>query len=137
MPRGLGGSQNHMTRVFNRTEQKEKRQALRRESPLAEKLLWQRLRAGQVCGWRFRHQYSVGPYVLDFYCPRLKLAIEIDGASHEGDEAAIYDANRQAFIESYDIHFLRFTNQQIYRQLDSVVEAIAVTAERLNPQPPW
>ncbi len=120
-----------MTKIYNRPEQKEKRQALRRERTKAEVLLWQRLRAGQVGGWKFRQQYSVGPYVLDFYCPQLKLALEIDGPTHEGDEAAAYDANRQAFIESYGICFLRFSNKQIYRQLDAVVESIVTTAEQL------
>ena len=120
-----------MTKIFNRVEQKEKRQALRRERTKAEVLIWQRLRAGQIGGWKFRQQYSVGLYILDFYGAAIKLAIEIDGPSHEGDEAAAYDANRQAFIESYGIHFLRFSNEQIYRQLDAVIESIATTAERL------
>ena len=118
---------------------------MRRERTKAEVLLWQRLRAGQVGGWKFRQQYSVGSFILDFYCPQLKLAIEVDGPTHEGEDAAVYDANRQAFIENYGIHFLRFRNEQIYRQLDSVLETIATTEEQLardrlcrsNPQPPW
>ncbi|HEY0076950.1 MAG TPA: endonuclease domain-containing protein [Abditibacteriaceae bacterium] len=120
-----------MTKIYNRIEQKEKRQALRRKRTKAEVILWQRLRAGQVGGWKFRQQYSIGPYIVDFYCPQLKLAIEIDGASHEGSEAEIYDANRQAFIESYDIRFLRFTNQQIYEQINAVVENIALRSQEL------
>ncbi len=82
----------------------------------------------------------MGPYIVDFYCPQLKFAIEVDGSTHEGAEAEAYDANRQSFIENYGIHFLRFTNEQIYRQLDRVVETIAEKVEILaqqNPQPPW
>ena len=120
-----------MTKIFNRLEQKEKRQTLRRERTKAEVLLWQRLRAGQI-GWKFSQQYSVGPYILDFYCPQLKLALEIDGPTHEGAEATVYDANRQAFVESYGIRFLRFSNEQIYHQLDEVVESIATTTEQLD-----
>lgn len=114
-----------MTRIYNRQEAKEKRQALRRERPPAEVILWQRLRGEQIGGWKFRRQYSIGPYIVDFYCPRCKLALEIDGPSHDGDEVAIYDANRQAYIESHGIRFLRFTNEQIYHELDAVVETIA------------
>ncbi|MBV9868952.1 MAG: endonuclease domain-containing protein [Abitibacteriaceae bacterium] len=121
-----------MTKVFNRHQQKDKRQTLRNSRPPAEVLLWLRLRDGQVAGCRFRRQYSVGPYVLDFYCPRLKLAIEIDGPSHDGEEVEVYDANRQALIESYGIHFLRFTNEQVYNQLNAVLETIAAKAEELR-----
>jgi very-short-patch-repair endonuclease len=120
-----------MTHVFNRTDQKKKRQALRRASTLAERLLWQRIRAEQIGGCRFRQQYSVGPYILDFYCPRLKLALEIDGQSHDHDEAVAKDVNRQKFIEDYGITCLRFRNEQIYRHLDAVIENIATTAETL------
>ena len=103
--------------------------------PPAEVILWPRLRGEQVSGWKFRRQYSVGPYVLDFYCPRLKLAIEIDGPTHDGDEACVYDANRQAFIECHGITFLRFRNERVYWQLDAVIETIAATAEKLaNPE---
>lgn len=111
-------------RVYNRQEEKEKRQSLRRERPAAEVILWGRLR-GEQLSYKFRRQYSVGPYIVDFYCPHWKLAIEIDGATHEGEEAVVYDANRPAYIESFGIRVLRFTNQQVYQQLDVVVENIA------------
>jgi very-short-patch-repair endonuclease len=128
-----------MTDIFNRVEQKEKRRKLRRDNVPAEARLWQRLRAGQVGGWKFRRQYSIGPYIVDFYCPRLRLVIEIDGPTHEGIEVESYDANRQAYLESLGLCVLRFQNQQVYSHLDSVVETIAVTAERLggiNPSCP-
>lgn len=62
---------------------------------------------------------------MDFYCPQLKLALEIDGPSHEDDVVAVYDAKRQACIESCGIIFMRFTNAQVYHELDAVVETIA------------
>lgn len=117
-----------MSDIFNRRDQTPKRQTLRREMPLAERLLWSHLRA-EALGAKFRRQVSVGAYVLDFYCPQLKLAIEIDGLSHEGDEAAEYDALRQSEIEALGIHFLRFSNEQVYRQIGDIVETIAETVK--------
>ena len=84
-----------MTKVFNRQEQKEKRQALRRERTKAEVLLWQRLRAGQIGGWKFRQQYSVGFYVLDFYCETARLCVEVDGFSHGTEDRPERDARRE------------------------------------------
>jgi len=129
-----------MTRLYNRIEEKEKRRDLRNNRPPVELMLWARLRGEQIAACRFRRQYSVGGYVLDFYCPAIKLAIELDGASHEGDDAVEYDANRQHYIESLGIMFLRFRNEQIYHALDGVVETIATTAQQLRekktpPQP--
>ena len=113
-------------------EEKSKRRELRKNRPPAEVILWSRLRGEQVAGCRFRRQYSVDIYVLDFYCPELKLAIEIDGASHEGDDAVEYDTHREHFIESLGISFLRFQNDQIYHALDAVVEVIANTAQQIR-----
>ncbi|MEY2978318.1 MAG: hypothetical protein RLZZ435_2457 [Cyanobacteriota bacterium] len=113
-----------MTEVFNRALHKSKRQVLRNNMPPAEQLLWARLRRRQLEGIKFRRQYGVGRYVVDFYSPEIKLAIEVDGESHLGAEAQAYDAERQAYIESFGIRFLRFNNQQIYEELDSVIEMI-------------
>ena len=71
-----------MTEVFNRISEKAVRQSLRKALPAAELILWSKLKSRQVNGWKFRRQFGVGPYVVDFYCPALKLAIEIDGDSH-------------------------------------------------------
>ena len=83
-----------MTQIFNRSSDTEKRRRLRCESPLAEQRLWLRLRNRQLMGYRFRRQYGVGPYVLDFYCPKLKLAIEVDGDNHFEAGAGEYDRVR-------------------------------------------
>ena len=117
-----------MTRIFNRSSDTEKRRRLRRESPLAEQRLWLRLRNRQLMGYRFRRQYGVGPYVLDFYCPELKLAIEVDGDSHF--EAREYDRKRQRYIESLGIRVLRFTNREVFERLDDLARGIAAFAGR-------
>lgn len=120
-----------MNTIFNRRDQTPKRQKLRNESPLAERILWQHLRKNQS-GAKFRRQVSVERYVLDFYCPSLRLAIEIDGDSHTGDEAQNYDAIRQAEIEALGIRFLRFSNAEVLEDSLAVADAIAHDIETLK-----
>lgn len=93
--------------------------------PQAEILLWRNLSRKQLLGLKFRRQYSVDQYVIDFYSPALKLAIEIDGESHFQPGAQEHDAARQKYIEVFGIEFLRFTNSDIYENLDGVIEKIA------------
>ena len=92
--------------------------------PPAEVTLWQFLRNKQANGHKFRRQYSVDKYVLDFYCPSAKLAIEVDGDSHFSDTAIQSDKIRQKAIEEMGIRFLRFTNRDIYENLEGVFEEI-------------
>jgi len=113
-----------MTRVYNRTSEKKKRRALRGEMPRAEVLLWSKLRGRQLGELKFRRQYSVGPYVVDFYCPEARLAIEVDGDSHFVDGAEDCDARRQTYIESFGIQFVRCTNGDVYDRMDGVLEEI-------------
>ncbi len=126
-----------MTKVYNKTDEKEMRQRLRRNMPKAEILLWSRLRGRQLLGYKFRRQFSVGSYSIDFYCPELKLAIEVDGDSHFTNDALQYDQERQGFIEVFGIQFLRFTNNQIYQTTDDVIECISqAILERQSSQFP-
>ncbi len=111
-----------MTKLFNKKSETEKRKLLRNNMPLAEWILWKKLNNKQLSGYKFRRQYSVKQFVIDFYCPILKLAIEIDGDSHI--DAIKYDNNRQKYIESLGIKFLRFSNLEIYEDLDRVIEKI-------------
>ena len=121
-----------MTQFFNKSEGKEKRRQLRNNAPTAESVVWTRLSKKQVHGFKFRRQYGVGPYVIDSYCPGLTLAVEIDGDSHFVADANGNDERRQAFIESFGIRFLRFTNDQVYRELDNVLETISHTVLNLS-----
>ena len=114
-----------MTKLFNKTSEKLKRQELRRNLTKAEAIVWQKLRCKQVENCKFRNQYSVSQFVLDFYSPEIKLGIEIDGESHFQEGAAPYDEERQIFIESTGISFLRFTNNEVYQNLNGVLEVIA------------
>ena len=113
-----------MTKVFNIKSVKERRKLLRHSMPKAEVLLWMRLKGKQIYGYKFRRQYSVGPYIVDFYCPKMKLAIEIDGPTHFKPGAKLKDDRRQKYIESFGILFLRFLNNDIYENLDGVIKRI-------------
>ncbi len=96
---------------------------LRKEAPVPERLLWSRLRGGQLDGIRFRRQHVMGPYVLDFYCAGKKLAIELDGRSHE--DSAEHDARRTAYLESGELRVIRFSDDEVLRDLEAVVRRIA------------
>jgi len=121
-----------MTKLYNKTSEREKRRTLRNNLTPAETKLWAKLRGRQLENCKFRRQYSIGAFVVDFYAPELKLAIEIDGDSHFQPEAVKYDRERQLFLEAKGIRVVRFTNEQVYQQLDEVVEAIAQTVCQLR-----
>ena len=114
-----------MTEFFNREDEKPKRRELRNSMPRAEVVLWSRLKGRQLLGCKFRRQYGVGAFVIDFYSPEIKLGIELDGDSHFEEGRREYDQRRQAFIEAFGIRMIRFVNGEIYENLDGVVEAIA------------
>ena len=114
-----------MARIFNRASIITKRRELRKEMTPAENKLWLKLRAKQFLELKWRRQYSVGPYVVDFYCPAIKLAVELDGDSHFGGGAEERDARRQAYIEKYGIRVVRFVNHDIHHHMPIVLDAIA------------
>jgi len=78
-----------------------------------------------MMNYKFRRQYGVDNYVIDFYCPELKLAIEIDGDSHFVTGAEEYDINRQQHIEQFGIQFMRFTNVDVLNNLAGVLQTIS------------
>ena len=92
----------------------------------AEIKLWNALRGNQLDGAYFRRQHAVGTYILDFYCAKAKLAIEVDGGTHLEQE--VYDAERTEWLKTEKgIRVIRFTNQDILRDLDEVIESIRAT----------
>ena len=115
-----------MSYVYNRTAQKDIRRKLRKDEPATERRLWSKLRNRQQLGFKFRRQYSIGNYVVDFCCPEAKLAVEIDGDSHyQGSTAIDYDGERQKFIEGFGFRVIRFTNKDIMDNILGVLEIIA------------
>ena len=125
-----------MTQVFNQKENLDRRRQLRNGASEAERLLWQKLKGKQLNGCKFRRQVGIGSYILDFYCPALKLAIELDGPSHDDPGAQEYDAIRQRVIEAFNIRFLRFTNADVYNHLEGVLVSISSVIEELIASTP-
>ena len=121
-----------MTELFNKKSEKEKRRFLRRNSTLTEKIIWLGIRRKQIEGERFLRQFSVKYYVLDFYCPKLRLAIEIDGETHMTEEELEYDKRRQKYLESLGIIFLRFRNEEVFSNADIVIEKIKKKVKELK-----
>ncbi|MEA5598966.1 endonuclease domain-containing protein [Rivularia sp. UHCC 0363] len=121
-----------MTDIYNKNSEKGKRRQLRQDIVKAEKIIWDKIRNKQIENCKFRRQYSVDKFVIDFYSPILKLAIEIDGESHFMEGAAEYDRERQTYIESFGIKFVRFTNNDVYNNLDGVLETIALKVRELR-----
>ena len=88
------------------------------------KKLWQRIRGKQLRDIKFYRQYSVGPYILDFYCPKARLAIELDGDSHNSSDVKIYDDERTRYLSGANVRVLRFNNEEILNNLDRVLEKV-------------
>lgn len=106
---------------------------LRREQTDAEKLMWYCLRSRQLCGLKFRRQYPVGPYILDFYCHEYKFDVELDGGQHYESAGIQHDEERQVFLTSRSIHTLRFSNRDVLQHLESVLLQIAEAIKPLTP----
>jgi len=110
--------------IHNRPELKEDRRALRNHLTPAEATLWRALQRSQLAGRKFRRQHSVGPYVLDFYCPSEKLAVELDGAPHFTEAGYAYDTARTAYLLEQGIRVIRFENEAVFKGLESVLDRI-------------
>lgn len=107
--------------VYNTSSLKNRRKQLRKEATDTENILWQRLRNKKL-GSKFFRQYSLQGYVMDFFCPEKRLAIEIDGKYHESTQ--IYDKYRENHLKAFDIKFVRFTVEQISNKIDTVTAKI-------------
>jgi len=90
----------------------------------AEKMLWKHLRRKNLDGYRFRRQHPVDRYILDFYCPALKLAVELDGAQHYTKEGKARDNKRTAWLEAQGIRVVRFRNAEVVTNIESVLREI-------------
>ncbi|MBI2984128.1 MAG: endonuclease domain-containing protein [Candidatus Kerfeldbacteria bacterium] len=110
--------------LYNFQYYKRLRQQLRNSATEAELRLWHYLRKKQFNGLKFRRQHGIGRYIIDFYCPSYRLAIEIDGGQHYEHRRQRYDLYRQRFLESLDITVIRFTNSEVMNELDNVLERL-------------
>jgi very-short-patch-repair endonuclease len=113
---------------------RDRRKELRNNATEAEKILWGELKCSKLGVLKFVRQYSVGPYILDFYCPKLRLAIELDGSQHGEQDAILYDKDRSDYLEAVHIKVLRFKNMEIVNNLKGSLNKILNKAlEVANP----
>ncbi len=97
---------------------------LRKDMPEAEQRLWYFIRRSELGGFRFRRQHTIGPYIADFACLEAKLVIELDGDQHALGDAPKRDEKRDAYLIAEGFEVLRFWNNEVYENIDGVLEAI-------------
>ena len=115
-----------MTKYLNNSpELKEYRQGLRNNLTPAEVTLWKYLKNKQLEGRKFRRQFSVGNYIVDFYCFEEKLAVELDGKEHYTDIGFQSDLDRTAFLKKQGIKILRFENEDVFNNPEGVLGEIS------------
>ncbi|UZQ54731.1 endonuclease domain-containing protein [Trichothermofontia sichuanensis B231] len=105
---------------------KEIARKLRKTMTKSEVILWQHLKGKQMGGYDFDRQRPIDEYIVDFYCKKLMLAIEIDGSSHDSEEAQERDRYRQQRLEALGVRFLRFRDEDVRQNVASVLQAIAI-----------
>jgi very-short-patch-repair endonuclease len=100
---------------------------------VAERKLWRGLRMRQIHNFKFRRQFSLGNYIVDFVCLEARLIIEVDGGQHADDEYG--DAKRDAWLESQGFRVMRYWNNQVLNELDAVMADIARALDAASPPP--
>lgn len=121
---------------YNKTEFKSLRRKLRTGQTEAETRLWRYLRKRQMCGQRFLRQFGFRNYILDFYCPDLRICIELDGGQHANPDAVEYDRKRTELLEMHNIKVLRFWNNEVFNNIVGVLEVIGNEVRRTPPSLP-
>jgi len=111
-------------RLYNDPSRKPDRRRLRKDATDTERKLWSILRNRQMAGLKFFRQYSVGPYILDFYCPEERLAIEVDGGQHGDTRGQRCDARRNSYLGDVNIRVIRFWNNDVLRNIEGVEQRI-------------
>jgi very-short-patch-repair endonuclease len=101
---------------------------LRQEATPAERVLWEAMRGRRLDGLKFRRQYAIGPYILDFCCTEHRLVVELDGGVHDEPDRAAYDAGRTEDLAAYGYRVLRFRNDAVFDDLEAVLDAIREAA---------
>lgn len=108
--------------LYNNQNQKQRRQELRKNQTEAEKILWGRIRNRQINSLKFYRQYGIGPYILDFFCPQIRLNVELDGGQHR--DRREYDKEREDFLKDKDIATIRFWNSEVLENVEKVLKKI-------------
>jgi very-short-patch-repair endonuclease len=123
----------HKQKISNLDKYKKFRNYLRNNSTIAERTLWLKLKNKQT-GYKFRRQHGIGPYILDFYTSKLKLAIELDGDIHEYVDISKNDRKKEEFLDKNGIYLLRFSNEDIKKDVEGVALEIKLTCDSLDKE---
>jgi very-short-patch-repair endonuclease len=121
-----------MTKHFNKSSEKAKRKKLRQNSTEAEILIWRFIRNRQIQGFKFKRQYSIDHFVIDFYCPELKLAVEADGATHNESGRKEYDIRREKYLKKFGLNFVRIKDEELFGNPNKAFAKIEDTAKKLK-----
>ena len=116
--------------LYNDPTAKLGRRRLRRNATDAEQKLWSILRSRRMASLKFFRQYSVCPYILAFYCPELRLAIEVDGGQHADVYGKQHDAHRDRYLKELNIRVIRFWNNDVLQNIEGVGQKIKEEVER-------
>ena len=108
----------------------ERARALRQRMTLPEVLLWQKLRGRGLDGLRFRRQHPLGPFIVDFYCDEAKLAVEVDGATHDAADRPDRDVRRGRWLTGLGVRTLRINAREVLQNMDDVLRSIWASARR-------
>jgi len=122
----------HKRGIYNVASKEERRKELRNSLTVAEAVLLKHLKGRQLDGMKFRRQSSVGPYIVDFFCPEKRVVVELDGARHFGPAAGDYDDRRTRYLEERGIQVIRFENRRLYKDLEGVLEEIRKALSERN-----
>ena len=120
-------------KIYNSQNTKLKRVILRQNQTPAERMLWDYLRSKQFHGLKFFRQYGIGQYIADFYCPELKIAIEIDGDQHLLKDNAEYDRVRRDYFSAMKIKTLRFRNHDFKQGSERLMAIIETEFFKIAP----
>ena len=127
---GLG----EFMKIYNKIELKERRKQLRKNQTPSEKKLWIYLRNKQFLTLKFFRQYSIDYYIADFFCPKIKLVIELDGSQHFTNYSKDYDKVRTEIFQSLGIYVIRFSNLDVMNNIEKVLGEIKKFVQTL-PDP--
>ena len=119
---------NNNLKIYNRE--------LRNNMTDAESRLWSTIRMKQINSCQFYRQRIIGDYIVDFYCPRAKLVIEVDGGQHYSDDMAEVDRKRDDYLKNLGLKVLRFNNTEVLTNIEGVVEIILKNMGIIQENPP-
>ena len=117
--------------IFNQEKHISLRKELRNNPVKSERIFWQHIK-GKQNGFKFRRQQGIGPYIIDFYCPEIKLVVEIDGLTHAEEEVLENDQLRQKYLENLGLIVKRYSTEDVFNNLGQILDDLYELCVRLR-----